>query len=332
VALAPAGALPLNRVSPLGVEDIAPALGPELEVRGDPTGKMFTHVAPIGDAAPDSLVWINPTRNDKQELLEATRAQLVVCDPSVRLTAGVRDKCLLAVPKPKLAFSAILRRFFAAPRPEGIHATAVVAPSAVLEEGVSIGAYSVVGAATIRAGTYVDAHVTIYDGVTIGRRCVIHTGCILGSFGFSFDRDDDGTLHYFPHLGGVEIGDDVEIQTMTNVDRGTLGDTVIGGGTKIDTGCHIGHNSVIGENTMIAARAMLGGSLKVGERCWLGPVTTYRDWLEIGDDAYIGLGSLVVKDVPAGGRYMGSPARPMDEYKELLAAMRALRAPPGRPS
>jgi UDP-3-O-[3-hydroxymyristoyl] glucosamine N-acyltransferase len=310
-------------VSLHSLKDLLPLLGEDPEIVGDPEGKAIDHCAPITEATSRSLVWINPVRLDKQKLVEETRAPIVICDPTVELPPG-KDTCLVRVHKPKLAFSRVVRALFVEAPTYGVHPSAVISPDAQLAERVAVGPFTYIGNSTIGDGTVIHGHCFIHDGVRIGSRVTIHAGCVIGAEGFGFDRDEDGRLHKLPHIGGVVIEDDVEIQVMSDVDRGTLGDTIIRRGVKIDSFCHIGHNVEIGADTLVAAQAMLGGSLKVGERCWLGPATVYRDWITIGDDAFVGLGALVVKDIAAGEEQMGSPARPVSEYKALLARTRQM--------
>ena len=306
------------------VEDLTSHVAQEYEVFGDPAEKTFVDVRAVSDATESSLVWINPNRRDKQQLLESTRARIVICDKSLDLTVdAVATKCFVVVPRPKLAFIAVFEALFPRQHESGVHPSAVVHPEAEIADDVFIGPFTYVGRSSIGAGSTIHGHCHIHDNVTIGRNVVVHAGCVIGAEGFGFERDEDGSVRKFPHIGGVVIEDDVELQVMTDVDRGALGDTVIRRGAKIDSFCHIGHNVEIGEDTLVAAQAMLGGSLKVGKRCWLGPATVFRDVLEVGDDAFVGLGALVVKDVGTGERVMGSPARPIAEYKRMLSAVRA---------
>ena len=114
---------------------------------------------------------------------------------------------------------------------------------------------------------------------------------------------------------------------MTNIDRGTLDNTIIGRGTKIDTQCHIGHNNIIGEDTIITAKTMLGGSNFIGNRCWISPCTIIRTGgIKIGNDSFIGTGSLIVKNVKENEKVMGSPAKPINDYKKLLKEFNKLIA------
>jgi UDP-3-O-[3-hydroxymyristoyl] glucosamine N-acyltransferase len=157
---------------------------------------------------------------------------------------------------------------------------------------------------------YIHPNVVIYDNVTIGDNVVIHPNCVIGSEGFGFELYE-GKLHKFPHIGRVLIGNDVEIQALTNVDRGTLGDTVIGDGTKIDTHCHIGHNTKIGKNCTICAMTQTGGGTIIGDNVYIAPnVAILTRNIKIGDGAFVGTGALVVKNVKPGERVMGHPAKP----------------------
>ncbi len=140
------------------------------------------------------------------------------------------------------------------------------------------------------------------EGIYIG------SGCIIGEDGFAYDWID-GQFKRFPHLGRVIIGNRVEIEANTHVARGSLKDTVIRDGVKIDANCHVAHNTYVGEDTLITAGVILGGSSRIGKRCWIGLGAVIRDGVTIGDDVCVGMGSVVVKDIPSGVTVMGNPAR-----------------------
>ena len=125
-------------------------------------------------------------------------------------------------------------------------------------------------------------------------------------------------LEKFPHIGTVIIEDDVEIGSNTCIDRGTLGDTIIGEGVRIDNLVHISHNVEIGRHSAVIANAMVGGGTKIGELSWVAPSSSVRDRLEIGDNSVIGLASVVTKDISPNKTVMGSPAREQSEQKALL--------------
>ena len=151
--------------------------------------------------------------------------------------------------------------------------------------------------------------VTIPDWVIIGKNVSIHEGVTIGSQGFGFEKDQDDNWLHIPHIGKVIIGDDVEIFEGTNICRGTVNDTIIGKGTKIDALCHIGHNVVIGENCIITAHCMIGGCV-IGNRVWVGPNSSIIQKVKIADDVLIGMGSNVVEDILQPNTvWAGNPAR-----------------------
>lgn len=145
--------------------------------------------------------------------------------------------------------------------------------------------------------------------VKYGKNITIHENCTVGTEGFGAARDVNGEWVHIPHIGGVVIGDNVEICAGTNVDRGTVNDTVIESGTKIDHHCHIAHNCKIGKNCAIAAGVTFSGSVIVGDNVWIGPGSTIINGIKIGDNAYIGIGTNVIEDVPDNAVVVGNPGR-----------------------
>lgn len=191
-------------------------------------------------------------------------------------------------------------------RPPDVHPTARVAPSAVIEGNVVIGEGTVVGAnAVVRAGT------------RIGRSCEIKSCAVIGDSGFGFERDEKGRPLRMMHLGGVRIGDNVEVGALTTVVRGALGDTVLEDYVKVNDHVHIAHNCHIGEGAMIGACADLSGSLRVGRNVWIAPNCSIRQKLVIGDEAFIGIGAVVVRDVEAGAKVFGNPAKKVEARRTV---------------
>ncbi len=184
------------------------------------------------------------------------------------------------------------------------------APPAI-HPSVQIGKYVVLGnGVTIGEGTVIHHHVVIGDEVQIGRNCVVKSCAVIGEDGFGFERSLQGDAVRLPHIGKVLIGDHVEIGSLTTVCRGTLADTVIEDGAKIDDHVHIAHNVHVGRHAFVIACAEVSGGVKIGERAWIAPNASVLNQLTIGDDAVVGLGSVVVKHVPNGTVVAGNPARP----------------------
>jgi UDP-3-O-[3-hydroxymyristoyl] glucosamine N-acyltransferase len=291
--------------------------------------------------------------------------------PAARAVASSRAGCLLAseetaIPagrtvirasKPRNAFARVLRQLQPEQRPApGLHGTAVVAASARIGAEVSVGPHAVIGeSAAVGARTVIGAGVTIgegsklgedcrvypgvvlYAGVSVGDRAVLHAGCVLGSDGFGFVFEG-GKYEKFPQIGRVEIGDDVEIGANACVDRGALGATVIGNGTKLDNMVHVGHNCQLGRHVVIAAQTGLSGGVVVEDYVVMGGQVGISEKARIETRAVVGAqcGILPYKVLEAGQTYWGTPSRPHREHLQrlalvnrlprLLAEMEALRA------
>lgn len=292
--------------------------------------RIIDDVAPIHEAtSPKQLAFCALDKPNAAELIASTMAGIVLCPlNSGALGVNLKTKSLLLVDDPRVAFMRIMKEWFSSAAPRGVHRTAVIEKSVKLGRRVYIGPFAHVGPG-VRIGddSVIYGGVYIYGPTIIGRRCVIQTGAIIGEDGFGFWRNKRGTLDKFPHRGGVEIGDDVEIGSNTTVDRGALGWTHISRGAKIDNLVHVGHNVQIGEDCAITAQSLIGGSAKIGARCWIAPSACIRNWIEIGEGAMVGLGAVVTKSVAPGETVMGVPARPRAEFLR----MSALRGAPAQP-
>lgn len=236
------------------------------------------------------------------------------------------DRPCVRVPAPRLAFLALLSAY-ADRRPAalGVAATAIVSPDAVFEPGVTVGPGCVIGpGCRVGEGTVLGPHVTLVEDVRIGAWCRIHSGTVIGADGFGFFWD--GARHVkIPQVGGVLIGDDVEIGANCCIDRATCGDTVIGSGTKIDNLVQIGHNSRIGNHVVIAGCTAIAGSVTLGDGVVIGGLTAVSDHVNISSGVRIGGMTGVTKDVNEAGDYFGIPARPAREHMRILALTNRLR-------
>jgi UDP-3-O-[3-hydroxymyristoyl] glucosamine N-acyltransferase len=166
-------------------------------------------------------------------------------------------------------------------------------------------------------------NVVLYRGTKIGRRVVIHAGTVIGSDGFGYVLDE-GRHRKVLHLGNVIIGDDVEIGANTAIDRGALGATVIGEGTKIDNLVHIAHNVVIGRNCLIMGQVGFAGSTRLGDYVIIASQSGIADHLNLGNQVIVGAKSGVMRDVPDGGRVLGTPALPDRQAKRQVIAVQQL--------
>lgn len=253
-----------------------------------------------------TLDWINPSKSNKQEIAEHSKANVLLVDDTVDPIEG---KILIHVKSPKLALAQIGNAFFVEKPKPGIHPTAVIDTGAEIGNGVYIGPYCVIGKAKIGDGAVIESGVRIYDNVTLGDNCQIKSGAVIGGEGFGFERDEDGNKFRFPQIGSVAIGDDVEIGANTCIDRGALSNTIIGNHTKINNLCHIAHNNVIGRNVTIAGCVNVSGSCVIEDNVWISPNASLRGFNHLGEGCMIGTGAVVTKDIPAYETWVGNPAK-----------------------
>jgi UDP-3-O-[3-hydroxymyristoyl] glucosamine N-acyltransferase len=196
--------------------------------------------------------------------------------------------------------------------------------------GAKIGAHAVIGAGCsigpgveIGVGTRLASNVAIYSGARLGERCLIHSGAVIGADGFGFARESDGAWVKIPQVGRVLIGNDVEIGAGTTIDRGALGDTVIGDGVKLDNQIQVGHNVQIGAHTAMAGCVGIAGSAEIGARCTVGGGAVILGHLTIVDDVNVSAGTLVTKSITRAGTYSG--AVPFLEHGDWLKNFSRLR-------
>jgi UDP-3-O-[3-hydroxymyristoyl] glucosamine N-acyltransferase len=207
-----------------------------------------------------------------------------------------------------------------------VDATAAVGPLAVIEAGARMGAGARVGALAyvgpgvqIGEGCALGPRVTLLAGVRLGCRVLVHAGAVLGADGFGFAFD--GAQHRkIPQIGGVLVEDDVEIGANTAIDRATFGDTIVRRGTKIDNLVQIGHNVEVGAHSILVAQVGVSGSSKLGRGVVLAGQVGIADHVTIGDGAMVAAQGGVPSDLEAGGRYLGTPARPILEARRIFAA------------
>jgi UDP-3-O-[3-hydroxymyristoyl] glucosamine N-acyltransferase len=253
------------------------------------------------------------------------------------------SKTLIRVPNARVAFAKVLPLFF--PEPPfvpGIHPSAVVHPTAQVDPAAHVGPCCVVGErariaarVVLEAGDHIGAdsqigeatrlfpNVTVYPRSILGSRVRIHAGSVIGSDGFGYVFDQ-GEHRKVPQVGNVIIHDDVEIGASVTIDRGALGSTVIGKGTKIDNLVQIAHNVVIGEHCIIVAQVGIAGSTKIGNNVTLAGQVGIAGHLTIGDHATVAAQSGVMTHIPATEKWWGSPAQPDRQTKRQWIAFQKL--------
>lgn len=304
-------------------------------VEGDPDRRL-DGVAPVARAGPGDLTFAVSERYARQ--LGDSHPGAVLLPPDVDV--GDHDLTVIRVPDAQLAFGRCLELFFPPEPPSpGVDPTARIGRSVRLGEGVRIGPYAVLGdEVSVGDGTSVGAFTVIGDGVVIGEGCRIahhcsilsggrlgarvelHPGVRVSTDGFGYAESPEGAVK-IPQVGGCVLGDDVEVGANSTIDRGSLGDTVVGAGTKIDNLVHIGHNVEIGRHCMIVAQVGIAGSSELGDHVSLAGQAGIAGHLRIGDGARIAAQAGVIGDVPAGASYSGYPARPHRDAMRASAAL-----------
>jgi len=298
---------------------------------------QLTGFAPAKAARPGDLTFAENAQYMEAARQSAASAILVDAD----YPAG--DKTLIKVKNARVAFARVLPLFFPERRPApGVHPTAVVAAGAKVDPAAAIGPYCVVGdGAVIGAGVILESHVhvgegaqvgaecrlfphvTLYPGVQLGQRVRVHAGTVIGSDGFGYVLDEGRHLKV-PQIGTVIIHDDVEIGANVTIDRGALGPTVIGRGTKIDNLVQIAHNVTIGEHCIIVAQVGIAGSTSLGNYVVLAGQVGIAGHLKIGNQVTVAAQSGVMHDIPDGQKWLGSPAQPDRQTKRQLIAITQL--------
>tara|TARA_R110000868_G_scaffold138329_1_gene352327 strand:- start:46514 stop:47467 length:954 start_codon:yes stop_codon:yes gene_type:complete len=259
------------------------------------------------------------------ETIKQCQASVVVCPVGHDVQNDISEKFIIFSQNPRLTFSKFLQHFLSTDLGTGIHETAFVGKSVVLGKNVYIGPNcSISGDVTIGDDTKVFENVVIKNKVAIGKNVLLNAAVIIGSEGFGFERDETGKAEKFPHFGGVKIEDNVEIGANTCIDRGTLDDTIIRNGAKIDNLVHVAHNTDIGDNSFVIALAMIGGGAKIGKNCWISPSVAIKNKIEIGDNSLVGLGSVVLKNVGESQTVCGVPAKNLKEFVKIQAVLKKM--------
>ena len=295
------------------IEEIITFLGDKvINVDGPVQDVFIDNLAEVERVNETTLDWIKPSKVNKQEVAEQSKARVLLVDESVTPISG---KTLIHVKSPKAALAQIGNHFFVESWQPDIHPTAIIHPEAKIGADCYIGPYSIIGKVVIGEHTYIDSHVRIYDGVELGHDCLVKAGAVLGGAGFGYEKDEEGNRFRFPQIGQLIIGDYVEIGSNTCIDRGALADTVIGDYTKINNLCHIAHNNKIGKNVIITGCVNISGSNVIDDNAWIAPNSSIRGWVHIEEGATVGMGAVVVKNIPAHETWVGNPARKLEKKK-----------------
>jgi UDP-3-O-[3-hydroxymyristoyl] glucosamine N-acyltransferase len=297
----------------ISLEEILAVLGEEALLQGN--RKLFiSHIKPVDEADSSSLIWLGNTPQDAGLFIKNNPATAFLLPLPVPDGLHVpENKAVIFVNDSRLAVITLLSRFFRQRPAPGRHQTSVVHAEAQVHPDTYIGPNTYVGKCTIGRGSILYGNNYLYDGVRVGENVIIHAGTVIGSDGFGYQPGQNKDWLKFEHIGGVSIGNGVEIGANTCIDRGALGDTVIGDGTKIDNLVHIAHNVQIGRHCLVIAHAMIGGSCVIGDGAWIAPNASILQKIQIGAGSTVGLGAVVLEDVPPNEIWAGVPARRIEQ-------------------
>jgi len=281
---------------------IVDALGGELH--GD-AALSIERLAPLQNAQPDALSFLSHPKY--QQELAASKAACVIVSPAMREAAAARGAFILT-PDPYFYFARLTQLWkahHARPEADRIHPSAVIHAEAQVDATARIGALCVVErGARIGAGTVLKSRVTVSEDCTIGERCLLHPGVVIGADGFGL-APHEGRWIKIEQLGAVRIGNDVEIGANTCIDRGALDDTVIDDGVKLDNLIQIGHNVRVGKNTAMADCVGVAGSAIIGANCTFGGGAIVLGHLTVADGVHVSAATVVTRSIHKAGQYTG---------------------------
>ena len=314
--------------------EVARAVGGVVRGSGD---RRLSGIRTLEEAGEGDLSFLASARY--RDRAQASRAGSILCTPADRLDG--RDR--IEVEDAYYALSKALRLFYPeAPPPAGVDPRAAVAADAMLAPDVSVGPFAVIGArcrigagvvigagavvgddAEIGAGSVLHPRAVLYHRCRLGARVVIHAGAVIGADGFGY-AFHEGVHHKVPQVGNVVIEDDVEVGAGATIDRGALGSTVIGAGSKIDNLVMIAHNVVVGPGSILVAQSGVAGSTRLGKGVVIAGQAGVAGHLSVGDGARVAAKSAVLQDLPAGVTAAGIPAIPLPAWRRAQAAFARL--------
>lgn len=305
--------------NPILVKDVIAFLGNKiLNVYGNYDGIIVDNVADLSHTTTTTLDWVNDNKPNMQEIAEGSIAKVIIVCPKVEYSDAILSakKVLLVVENPKEALMHVIKKYFIARFTSGIAPTAWIHPNAKIGKNNYIGPNCYIGDCIIGDNNVIHSNVCIYDRTTIGNNNSIHSGALICVDGLGCVRQADNTLLEFPQLGGVIIGNNCYIGGGVHIASGSLSDTIIEDGCKINGLTFIGSNNHLHENVWITGSTMLCGSVHVGKNTNIFSRVVVRDWNNIGEGCTVGMGSTVTKNIPNGETWVGTPAKKFEKQNK----------------
>ena len=265
---------------------------------------------PILAAKKGDVTFCSLSGTEGKNLVTKSKASLIICPLDLKNKIKKKNASIIFVDNPRLWFVKCMEKFSnKESRLKGKHSNAVILTKKI-GKNVYIGPFTYIGKnVVIGDNSIVHSNVSIYQNTIIGKNVSIDSGTVIGADGFGFERNKSKELEKFPHIGNVEIQDDVEIGANVCIDRGTLENTIIGKGTKIDNLVHIAHNVKIGKNCVVVAQSLVAGSCVMEDNSYIAMSATIREKIKIGKNSFVGMGSVVTKDVKKNSTVFGVPAK-----------------------
>lgn len=285
--------------------------------------KSIRNVSSLNSATESDISFCSADEYKGLLSISCSDAGVILCKKSLEgqvYPNQKKDQHLVFVDNPRLEFTRLAKEIKTIPPRVGISSKSVISESAEVGKNCYIGDFVVIGDdCKIGDSTFIDSRVNLQN-CQIGDNCVVQPNAVIGSDGFAYERDNENLeLEKFPHFGKVVIENDVEICANSSIARGSLTDTVIEQGTKIDALCHVAHNVHVGKNTELTAGTIIGGSTSIGENCWLGLNSTIKNKLNIGNKVIVGSGSSVISNIDDEDIVAGVPAK---SIKQKITANR----------
>ena len=284
-------------------------------------------VKDIKSASSEDLSFCSLTDAEKAIMaISKSNAKVIICHQSLENLVYPRSgkrQSLIFVKNPRMVVMKIINEIYYSPSVNrkkrtrqyyavaGAPLTSIISNSAKVGKNCSIGNFTKIGdKCIIGDNTVVGDRVVIEQNTRIGKNCIIQPGTVIGADGFAYERlEDTLELQRFPHIGGVVLGDNVEICSNCSIARGSLSDTIIGEGTKLDALVHVAHNVEIGKHCALTAGTIIGGSTRIGDMCWTGLNSTIKHKIKIGNKVIIGSGASVINDIDDEDIVAGVPAK-----------------------
>jgi UDP-3-O-[3-hydroxymyristoyl] glucosamine N-acyltransferase len=283
--------------------------------------RTFRNVATIQQGRDEDLCYCSFEGEEAVSLIFKSNAGITLCNRSVEELVSQsnifphllsKKQQLVVVDNPRATFIKIMNKIHNKDKKNiGISPTAIISPTAVISSNCYIGNNVTIGEdCRIGNNSVISDRAVIVQKSVIGNNCIVEPGVIIGADGFAYEREPKTLeLERFPHIGGVTIGNNVEVCANSSISRGSLSDTVIGDGTKLDALVHVAHNVIIGRNCELTAGTIIGGSTIIGDTCWTGLNSTLKNKIKIGNKVIVGAGALVINDVQDEDIVAGVPAK-----------------------